>query len=134
MSISPQTKQIFLIEPDDRMRDRVEAVLMGLGYEVAAPGGADPSTDDLQRREYDAIVVVDAPIEERRRRAMASRGWTAEEFDAIDSSQMSAELKRGQADHFIMNSGDQEALERIARTAWDGIIGSCSNAAPRARD
>jgi len=57
MSISPETKRIFLLEPDDTMRDRIEAVLMGAGYEVTAPPGPDPSTDLLGRCHFDAIVA-----------------------------------------------------------------------------
>ena len=57
MSISPETKRIFLIEPDDRMRDRVEAVLLGANFQVTAPAGHDPSTQLLATNEYDAIVA-----------------------------------------------------------------------------
>jgi DNA-binding NtrC family response regulator len=58
MGISPETKRIFLIEPDDAMRDRIEAILLGAGYEVTAPPGPDPSTDQLGIRQFDAIVVA----------------------------------------------------------------------------
>jgi len=58
MGISPETKRIFLIEPDDAMRDRIEAILLGAGYEVTAPPGPQPSTDQVGSRQFDAIVVA----------------------------------------------------------------------------
>jgi DNA-binding NtrC family response regulator len=57
MGISPETQRILLIEPDDGMRDRVEAVLLGAGYDVTAPAGPEPPADQLGRRQFDAIVV-----------------------------------------------------------------------------
>jgi DNA-binding NtrC family response regulator len=57
MGISPETKRILLIEPDDGMRDRVEAILLGAGYDVTAHPGPDPPADQLGRRQFDAIVA-----------------------------------------------------------------------------
>ncbi|MFV1987907.1 MAG: dephospho-CoA kinase [Gemmatimonadota bacterium] len=70
---------------------------------------------------YDAVVVVDAAVEERRRRAVAFRGWTPEEFDAIDATQLPAEEKRARADHVILNDGDRAALESASRAVWDEL-------------
>jgi dephospho-CoA kinase len=70
---------------------------------------------------YDAIVVVDAAVDERRRRAVRSRGWTPEEFDAIDASQWPAEEKRTRADHVILNDGDRDALEAASRSVWEEL-------------
>ena len=50
MGISPETQRILLIEPDDGMRDRVEAVLLGAGYDVTAPAGPEPPGADAGRR------------------------------------------------------------------------------------
>jgi len=71
--------------------------------------------------EYDAIVVVDAAVGERRRRAIRSRGWTPEEFDAIDASQLPAEEKRARAHYVILNDGDREALETASRSVWEAL-------------
>lgn len=70
---------------------------------------------------YDAVVVVDAPTDERRRRAATSRGWSDGEFDAIDASQMAPAEKRARADHVIVNDGDEERLARRARAVWERI-------------
>jgi len=66
-------------------------------------------------RDVDVVVLVDAPPEVRRRRAMESRGLTAEEVDAMMAAQMSADLKRQRADFVIENGGAREQLaERAA--------------------
>jgi len=54
---APENRRVFLIEPDDRMRDRVEAILMGLGYEVTASAGGEPSLERLDRQPYEAIIA-----------------------------------------------------------------------------
>jgi len=68
--------------------------------------------------EFDAIVVVDAAPDLRRRRAMETRGWTAEEFDAIEASQTPAAEKVARADLVIRNDGDETALARAADAVW----------------
>jgi len=73
--------------------------------------------------EYDAIIVVDAPAEVRAERALGSRGWSLEEFRAIDASQMASDRKQARADYVIYNDGDLEALERTARETWDSVCG-----------
>lgn len=65
--------------------------------------------------DVDVVVLVDAPPEVRRRRAMEKRGLTAEEVDAMMAAQMSADLKRQRADFVIENGGAREQLaERAA--------------------
>lgn len=66
-------------------------------------------------RDVDVVVLVDAPPEVRRRRAMETRGLSAEEVDAMMAAQMSADLKRQRADLVIENGGAREQLaERAA--------------------
>jgi dephospho-CoA kinase len=72
--------------------------------------------------DYDAIVVVDAPVEVRRQRSVASRDWSVEEFDAIDASQLEAAEKRRLADHVIWNDGDRESLEEAASAVWSMLV------------
>jgi dephospho-CoA kinase len=54
-------------------------------------------------RRCDAVVVVSAPADVQRRRAMARRGMTADKFDALLAKQMPDEDKRRRAD-FIVDS------------------------------
>lgn len=71
--------------------------------------------------DYDVTIAVDASVEVRAKRASVTRGWSAEEFSAIDSSQMSSEDKRGRTDYVIENDGDLDALERSARLVWNDV-------------
>ncbi|MCG8467708.1 MAG: dephospho-CoA kinase [Gemmatimonadetes bacterium] len=71
---------------------------------------------------FDAIVVVDAPTDVRAERAATSRGWTEEEFRAIDAAQLSPEEKRARADFVIDNDRDLEALHRLVAETWDQVV------------
>ena len=83
--------------------------------------------------EFDAVVVVDAPEDARRRRVCESRGLTPEEFAAMDSAQWSGERKRASADHVIWNDDDLESLESEAREVWDAVTGASAAYEDRAR-
>ncbi len=72
--------------------------------------------------EYDVIVVVDAPFEARRERAMRARDWAPGEFEAIDASQLPAREKRARADFVIENAGTPEELEAAARAVWHKLL------------
>ena len=71
--------------------------------------------------DVDVVVLVDAPPEVRRRRAMEKRGLTAEEVDAMMAAQMSADLKRQRADFVIENGGTREGLAERAGEVLAGI-------------
>ena len=65
----------------------------------------------------DAVVFVDTPLEQRLERVSRNRGWTREQLAARESSQLSLETKRMEADYVVDNSRglDQAAadLERV---------------------
>jgi dephospho-CoA kinase len=73
--------------------------------------------------EFDVVVLVDAPVEERRRRLVEERGIDPEEADRLISSQMPAELKRAGAHVVIENGGSREELEGRAREVWRELEG-----------
>ncbi len=60
------------------------------------------------------VVLVDAPPEVRRRRAMETRGLSSEEVDAMMAAQVSADLKRQRADFVIENGGTRDELAERA--------------------
>lgn len=62
--------------------------------------------DDL----CDAIVFVDAPEAERRRRVLEERRWSHADFDARQAAQAPLEHKRSRADFVIVNDGKPERL------------------------
>lgn len=60
--------------------------------------------------QMDAVLVVDAPLEQRVRRVMARSGLSREEVLARDARQTPADEKRRRADVVIDNAGPPEAL------------------------
>lgn len=60
--------------------------------------------------DVDVAVLVDAPAEVRRRRAMETRGLSAKEVDAMMGAQMPAECKRKHVHFVIENGGTREDL------------------------
>lgn len=67
--------------------------------------------------EFDHVVVVYTPEEERFRRLVEDRGLPAAEAKAIMAAQMDAEEQRGRAAIVIDNDGTREQLADRARTA-----------------
>jgi dephospho-CoA kinase len=76
----------------------------------------------------DAIVLVDAPVEERRRRLVRDRGLTGAEADAMIGAQWPADRKRGAADWIIDNDGALESLTTRARAVFDALAARAASA------
>lgn len=63
-----------------------------------------------QKNNFDWTVVISAPVETRRERVMQRNGWSREEFDRREASQMPLEKKEQLADLVISNIGTNEEL------------------------
>ncbi len=72
--------------------------------------------------EFDAVILVDAPVAERRRRLIEDRGIDPGQADALIAAQLPADLKRRAADVVIDNDADLETLARRTRDAWATVI------------
>jgi len=68
------------------------------------------------------LIFVDAPREERQRRAKA-RGWSMEEYAARENAQMSVDVKRDRADVIVDNSGSPEQTRTQVQRVWQSLIG-----------
>jgi dephospho-CoA kinase len=66
---------------------------------------------------FDAVILVDAPLETRLARVMARDGISKEAFLARDAAQMPASEKRIRATVTLENSGDGLELARQLNTA-----------------
>jgi len=73
----------------------------------------------LDPEQFDAVVVVDAPVALRRTRLRTLRGLSNEDADRMIAAQMDAERKRAQAHYVIENDGSLDALEAHAH---DGFV------------
>jgi dephospho-CoA kinase len=80
-------------------------------------GGADA---------FDKVIVVSAPADVQRQRALARSGMTADKLDAIIARQMPDAEKRRRADFIIENGGDLSTTQAQV----DAII-ACLGLSPR---
>lgn len=79
--------------------------------------------------EFDLVLVVDAPREDRLERVRSDRGVSADTFEAIEAAQWPAGRKRRAADLVVENDGSEEELEAAARRAWEAIRGRAGDGA-----
>ncbi|MFN2571389.1 MAG: dephospho-CoA kinase [Gemmatimonadales bacterium] len=89
--------------------ERGDAIVVNdipLLFEVLDPG------------QFDAVVLVDAPIAVRRTRLRALRGLSNQEADRMIAAQMPAERKRGQSQYIIENAGTLAELQQHCRTVF----------------
>lgn len=75
----------------------------------------------LDPKDFDAVVLVDAPPAVRRARLRLLRGLTNAEADGMIAAQMPSDRKRGKSQYVIDNDGSKEALEQKARAVFDEL-------------
>lgn len=75
-------------------------------------------------RDFDVLVLVDAPAELRLRRLMRARNLSEPEARAMLQAQMPAAEKRARADYVIQNDGTLEQLAARAEEVWQAIAPS----------
>jgi dephospho-CoA kinase len=73
-------------------------------------------------REFEVVVLVDAPREERLRRLVAHRGLGEAEAQAIMAAQMPAGEKRSRASYVLENGGTMQELEERALALLDLLL------------
>ncbi len=69
-------------------------------------------------KEFDAVVLVDAPEATRLQRLVTMRGLPSEDARRLIDAQLPSDAKRKQSDFVIDNDGDRAQLERHARDVW----------------
>jgi dephospho-CoA kinase len=72
--------------------------------------------------DFDAVVLVDAPVEVRRSRLVASRPLEPNDADRLIAAQLPSGPKRLRSDYVIDNDGDLVALERSASIVWEALV------------
>jgi dephospho-CoA kinase len=72
--------------------------------------------------DFDAVVLVDAPVEVRRSRLVASRPLEPNDADRLIAAQLPSGHKRLRSDYVIDNDGDLVALERSASIVWEALV------------
>ena len=71
--------------------------------------------------EFDAVVLVDAPEDERRRRLVRDRGLSPEDTDALIRAQLPSGGKRARSTFVIENTGTLGALRAEALAVWQAL-------------
>lgn len=71
--------------------------------------------------ECDLVVFVDAPRAQRLARVAQTRGWTPEELDRREASQMPLDEKRARSNLVVANDGSPEELSRRVAALWRDI-------------
>ena len=121
-----------IVFADPEARARLEEIvhpavyaLRGEEYRLAGERGERRVVADVpllfevgMADEFDVVVLVDAPEEERLRRLVEDRGLDPEEAVRMIDAQMPAELKRARADVVIENVGTPAELEARAAEVW----------------
>jgi len=103
-----------------RMLQQEAAGMVARGYTLAvldAPLLLEAGWD----RFCDMLVFVDAPCNERLRRALA-RGWTEREFAAREAAQKSLQQKRQRAHAIIDNSGSLQQTQAQVERVWESLL------------
>jgi len=72
----------------------------------------------LDPAQFDAIVLVDAPVALRRTRLRALRGLSNQDADRMIAAQMPAQRKRPQSQYVIENAGTMAELEEQAESVF----------------
>lgn len=79
----------------------------------AAPQDADAIVLDAAllleagwAEECDAVIFIDTPLEQRQKRVADTRGWSMEELQRREASQLSLEEKRQRSNFCVDNSGE----------------------------
>jgi dephospho-CoA kinase len=70
---------------------------------------------------FDAVVLVDAPADLRRRRLFERSGLPPHEAERLIAAQMPSEMKRSRATFVIDNDADLATLEARAREVWTAL-------------
>src|SRR5712692_9453720 len=72
----------------------------------------------LDPSQFDAVVLVDASVAQRRARLQARRGLSGADADRMIAAQMPADGKRGRSDFLIDNDRSVRLLEARARAVF----------------
>jgi len=73
--------------------------------------------------ECDAVIFIDTTLEQRQKRVAETRGWSVEELQRREASQLSLEEKRRRSDFCVNNSGEISVAAHQMEQALMKIIG-----------
>ena len=113
-----------MVFADAERRQRLESIVWPLVRQASDALAATAGPDDLvvhdipllvetrQQSGFDAVVVVDVPLETQVERLVRDRGWSEEDARARIAAQATREERVAAATHVIENTGTIEDLRR----------------------
>ncbi|GAB3265044.1 dephospho-CoA kinase [Nocardioides dilutus] len=128
-----------IVFADEEARRRLEAITHPLIFEryaeleAAAPPGSlvvhdIPLLAESGRADtFDAVVVVDVPVEVQVERMVRDRGWTRQEAESRIAAQASREDRLAIATHVIDNTGSLDELEERVRDLFRTLVGRATD-------
>lgn len=78
--------------------------------------------ETTQEHDFDAVVVVEAPMEVRISRMVAHRGMAVQDAQARIDAQASDAQRRAIADYVVDNSGSTEDLHKRVSQVWQELM------------
>lgn len=93
---------------------RADEILGAAGPEEVAVYDVPLLVEQRMEKQFDAVVIVDAPLDQRLQRLL-ERGLTREEAVARIDAQASEEQRRMLANIWIINGGSHEDLRAVSR-------------------
>lgn len=130
----PRMGEIVFGDPEQRRR--LESIVHPLVFEryaaleAAAPPGAVvvhdiPLLAETGRVEgFDAVIVVDVPVEVQRARMLDLRGWSAADAEGRLAAQAQRPERLAIASHVIDNTGTLDQLRERVRAVYSDVTGS----------
>jgi dephospho-CoA kinase len=127
-----------IVFADEGARRRLEAIVhplvraRGRELEAAAPEGALVVHDipllaeTGQAERFDAVIVVDAPVETQVDRMLSERGWTREDAESRVAAQATREQRRAVATYVIDNTGTLEDLRDRVTEVFEELVSTGS--------
>ncbi|MDH2416623.1 dephospho-CoA kinase [Nocardioides sp. CER19] len=113
-----------IVFADPAQRQRLESIVWPLVREASQALAATAGPDDLvvhdipllvetdQQSSFDAVVVVDVPLETQVARLVGDRGWAEADARARIAAQATREERLAAATHVIDNTGSIDDLRR----------------------
>jgi len=128
-----------IVFSDEQKRRALEAIIhprvrdRGRQLEAEAPEGAVVIHDipllveTGQPSHFDAVVVVDVPVELQLQRMVELRGLTPEEAQTRIDAQATREQRLAAATHVIDNTGTLEQLRARVAEVYDALVANASS-------
>lgn len=121
---------------DEAQRKVLEGIVHPLVFERYAALEASAPTDGVVVHDipllaetgradtFDAVVVVETPVEVQVERMLRDRGWSREDAESRIAAQATAEQRRAIATHLIVNDGALADLRARVEEVWADLVGT----------